>query len=131
MTIEVTLQLSNGLVEDAQRLGHATSRDASTVLTEALEQLWPTLENFSEEAFFPAISGLEDDEVLQLATGKMQEAQNARLGELQTLGKAEGLSEPERYELLALLQVYQLGQLRKSEALAEAVKRGLLAHVAQ
>jgi len=127
MTIEVTLQLSNDLVEEAQRLGHATSKDASTVLTEALEQLWPTLENFSEEAFFPAISGLEDHEVLTLAMGKMQESQNARLGELQSVGKAEGLSEPERYELLALLQVYQLGQLRKSEALAEAVKRGLLA----
>lgn len=130
MTIEVTLKLSNGLVEDAQRLGHATSKDASTVLTEALEQLWPTLENFAEEALFPAISGLEDDEVLQLATGKMQEAQNARLGELQAAGKAQGLTEPERYELLALLQVYQLGQLRKSEALAEAVTRGLLAPVA-
>ncbi len=126
MTVEVTLKLSEGLVEEAQRLGSATSKDATAVLTEALEQLWPTLENFSEEAFFPAISELMDVEVLQLATGKMQETQNARLGELQAAGKAEGLSEPERYELLALLQVYQLGQLRKSEALAEAVKRGLL-----
>ncbi|ASC73096.1 hypothetical protein XM38_040580 [Halomicronema hongdechloris C2206] len=131
MTIEVTLKLPNGLVEEAQRLGHATSKDAATVLTEALEQLWPTLENFSEEAFFPTISGLADDQVLQLATGKMQEAQNARLGELQATGKVDGLSEPERYELLALLQIYQLGQLRKSEALAEAVKRGLLEPVAQ
>ncbi|MEO0986188.1 MAG: hypothetical protein AAFY20_11630 [Cyanobacteria bacterium J06639_14] len=131
MTIEVTLKLSNGLVEEAQRLGSATSKDASTVLQEALEQIWPTLENFSEEAFFPVISGLEDEKVLQLATGKMPEAQNTRLGELQAAGKAKGLTEPERYELLALLQVYQLGQLRKSEALAEAVKRGLLAPIAQ
>ena len=58
MTVEVTLQLSEGLVEEAQRLGSATSKDATTVLTEALEQLWPTLENFSEEAFFPEISQL-------------------------------------------------------------------------
>jgi hypothetical protein len=35
------------------------------------------------------------------------------------------LSVAERYELLALLQIYQLGQLRKSGALAEAVQRGL------
>ena len=47
------------------------------------------------------------------------------LAKLQTKGKTTGLSEAERYELLALLQIYQLGQLRKSEALAEAVKRGL------
>jgi hypothetical protein len=126
MTVEVTLKLSEGLVEEAQRLGSATSKDATTVLTEALEQLWPTLETFSKETFFPAMSQLRDDEVLQLAAGKMQETQNDRLGELQAAGKAEGLGEAERYELLALLQVYQLGQLRKSEALAEAVKRGLL-----
>ena len=130
MTVEVTLKLSEGLVEEAQRLGSVTSKDATTVLTEALEQLWPTLENFSEEAFFPAVSKLKDDEVLQLATGKMQETQNDRLGELQALGKIQDLTESERYELLALLQVYQLGQLRKSEALAEAVKRGLLHPVA-
>ncbi len=130
MTIEVTLKLLNGLVEEAQRLGHATSKDTSTVLQEALEQIWPTLENFSEEVFFPAISGLEDEKVLQLATGKMQESQNTRLGELQAAGKAEGLTEPERYELLALFQVYQMGQLRKSQALAEAVKRGLLEPIA-
>jgi hypothetical protein len=51
---------------------------------------------------------------------------NQRLGDLQANGKAASLNEAERYELLALLQIYQLGQLRKSEALAEAVKRGLL-----
>ncbi len=53
MTVEVTLNLSQGLVEEAQRLGSATSKDATTVL------------------------------------------------------------------------IYQHGQLRKSEAMAEAVKRGL------
>jgi hypothetical protein len=46
-------------------------------------------------------------------------------------GKATGLTEPERYELLALLQIYQLGQLRKSEAIAEAVERGLLEPLAE
>ena len=55
----------------------------------------------------------------------MDDVQNQRLGDLQAKGKATGLTEAERYELLALLQIYQLGQLRKSEALAEAVLRGL------
>ncbi len=36
-----------------------------------------------------------------------------------------GLTEAESYELLAMLQIYQLGQLRKSEGLAEAVRRKL------
>ena len=55
----------------------------------------------------------------------MDDLQNQRLGDLQAKRKATGLTEAERYELLALLQIYQLGQLRKSEALAEAVLRGL------
>jgi hypothetical protein len=131
MTVEVTLQLSEGLIEDAQRLGSAVSKDVTTVLTAALEQLWPALEHLTGEAFFPEISQLEDREVLQLATSKLQETQNARLGELQAIGKATGLTEPERYELLALLHIFQLGQLRKSEAMAEAVNRGLMEPLAE
>jgi hypothetical protein len=55
----------------------------------------------------------------------MDAVQNQRLGELQRRGKTIGLTEAERYELLVLLHIYQIGQLRKSEALAEAVQRGL------
>jgi hypothetical protein len=55
----------------------------------------------------------------------MDSDQNERLGELQARGKAGELTEAEQTELLALLHVYQTGQLRKSEGLAEAVRRGL------
>jgi hypothetical protein len=55
----------------------------------------------------------------------MDASQNERLGTLQAKGKIEGLTEAERVELLALLHIYQTGQLRKSEGLAEAVRRGL------
>jgi hypothetical protein len=47
------------------------------------------------------------------------------LGELQAKGKNTGLTEAEGYELSVLISIYQMGQLRKSIALAEAVKRGL------
>lgn len=60
---------------------------------------------------------LSDDEVRDLARLKLSLSQNDRLGELQAKGKTADLAEVERYELLALLQVYQLGQLRKSEAI--------------
>jgi len=56
----------------------------------------------------------------------MNPEQRDRLGYLQAKGKAEGLTTDERYELLALMQIYQRGHLRKSEAMAEAAKRGLL-----
>ena len=85
----------------------------------------PMLEDAPESLLQPPVATLSDAEVTQLADAKMDAAQNQRLGALQAKGKAEGLSAAERYELLALLQIYQLGQLRKSEALAEAVQRGL------
>jgi len=125
MAVEVTLTLPENLVEHAKRLGDATQRDVAAILADALEMLLPTLENLPESSPYPTVSSFSDAEVLTLANSKMDAFQNQRLGELQQRGKTTGLTEAERYELLALLQIYQLGQLRKSEALAEAVQRGL------
>lgn len=125
MSIEITLRLPEPLVEHAKRFGKATQRGLEAVLVEALEMIWPTLGISSGEDPFPPVSSLSDQEVLALADSEMDEAQNERLGELQTRGKASGLTNPERLELMALMQIYQLGQLRKSEGLAEAVRRGL------
>ena len=125
MAVEVTLSLPENLVEHAKRLGEATQRDVAAILADALEMLLPTWENLSENSSIPGVSSLSDAEVLALADSKMDAVQNQRLGELQQRGKTIGLTEAERYELLALLQIYQLGQLRKSEALAEAVQRDL------
>jgi hypothetical protein len=68
---------------------------------------------------------LPDEEVLALAEIKMDEVQNDRLGMLQAKGKREELTQDEQQDLSALMKSYQIGQLRKSEALAEAVQRGL------
>jgi hypothetical protein len=80
--------------------------------------------NLPDTNLYPPISSLSDDEVQDLARLKLSVNQNDRLGELQEKGKVSNLAEMERYELLALLQIYQLGQLRKSEAIAEVAKRG-------
>ena len=80
--------------------------------------------NLPDAHLYPPVAGLSDDEVRDLAKLKLSPDQNDRLGELQSKGKTSDLAEVERYELLALLQVYQLGQLRKSEAIAESTKRG-------
>jgi hypothetical protein len=125
MAVEVTLTLPEGLVEQAKRLGNATQRDVAAILADALEMVLPTWENLSQGSSYPTASSLSDAEVLALADSKMDAVQNQRLGELQQRGKITGLTEAERYELLALLQIYQLGQLRKSEALVEAVRRDL------
>jgi PHD/YefM family antitoxin component YafN of YafNO toxin-antitoxin module len=121
---EVTLNLPEPLLAHAKKLGQATQRNVDVVLTDTLEMLWLTLEETPNLAEL-SISELPDDAVLKLSDAKMNESQNQRLGDLQANGKAAGLTDAERYELLALLQIYQLGQLRKSEALAEAFHRGL------
>ncbi|MGD2179550.1 hypothetical protein [Lusitaniella coriacea] len=125
MTIEVTLALPEALIERAKRLGDATQRDVSVILADTLEMLLPTLDNLPESNADSPVVSLPDTEVLALMNSKMDVVQNQRLGELQQQGKTTGLTEAERYELLALLHIYQLGQLRKSEALAEAIRRGL------
>ncbi|MBW4543518.1 MAG: hypothetical protein KME25_03570 [Symplocastrum torsivum CPER-KK1] len=80
-------------------------RDVAAILADALEMLLPTWENLSEDGSYPSVSSLSDAEVLALADSKMDAVQNQRLGELQQRGKTTGLSEAERYELLALLQI--------------------------
>jgi hypothetical protein len=80
--------------------------------------------NLPDAHLYPPVRSLSNDEVRDLARLKLSLDQNDRLGELQSKGKTSDLAEVECYELLALLQVYQLGQLRKSEAIAESTKRG-------
>jgi hypothetical protein len=122
---QITINLPNSLVESAQCLGQATARELSEVLIDTLEIILPTFNNLSAISNHPEASHLSDSEVIELANLKMDEVQNQRLGELQAKGKNTGLTEAEGYELSVLISIYQMGQLRKSMALAEAVKRGL------
>jgi hypothetical protein len=124
MSVEVTISLPDSLVNKVQAINSSLRQDAQEVVTDTLEAIYPMLEN-SAELFSPDIPSMSDEEVLQLADSKMDRVQGKRLGALQTKGKAIGLSPAERHELLALFQIYQTGLLRKSEAMVEAVRRGL------
>jgi hypothetical protein len=125
MTIPIIINLPESLAASVQRLGEATAREISDVLLDTLEIVLPTLDNLSEMSINSNIADISDEEVLELANLKMDVFQNQRLGELQAKGKNTGLTAGERYELLILMSLYQMGQLRKSEGLAEAVKRGI------
>ncbi|CCH95990.1 MAG: hypothetical protein GPI90_25320 [Microcystis aeruginosa K13-05] len=122
---QITIDLPVSLVESAQCLGKATERELSEVLIDTLEIILPTFNNLSAVGNHLEVSHLLDSEIIELANSKMDAVQNQRLGELQAKGKNTGLTEAEGYELLVLISIYQMGQLRKSIALAEAVKRGL------
>lgn len=126
MAMEIKLNLSDSLLESAQHLGEATQEDVSTILLNILEVLLPTLETLVDNNFYPVVANLSDSQVIALADAKMDRISHQRLRELQEKGKITELTQTERDELLTLISIYQLGQLRKSEALVEAVKRGLL-----
>ena len=125
MDRQVTLTVPQTIFDQAEKLGTLTKRNTEHVLADVLELMWFTL---PEEPLssFPLISSLPDQELLDLVQIKMDSKQNDRLGELQAKGKADSLNSMERYELMVLLQIYQIGQLRKAEAAVEAKHRNLL-----
>ncbi len=122
-TVPITLQLSDTLVEQAQRVGAITKQGLEVVLSDALEVMGLTWNAVSVESLPKPIATLSDAEVLLLAQSKMPPVQNDRLGDLQA--RAEGLTESEHYELMALFQIYQMGLLRKAAAIEEAHVRQL------
>jgi stage III sporulation protein SpoIIIAA len=123
--MEITINISEKIVEYAKIIGNSTQRDVETVISDTLEMLLPTLENIEYYQLNFNMTDLPDSEVLKIANSKMNMERNIRLGELQNKGKNIGLTEAEQSELTTLIKIYEIGQLRKSEALAEAVKRGL------
>ena len=71
------------------------------------------------------VSTLSDAEVAQLSNLQLPPAMDRRLSELLDRQQAGTLDDPSRTELVGLMEVYQANLLRKAEALAEAVRRGL------
>ncbi len=123
MSTQIVLTLSDDLYERAKRWASRTQRDVPQTLTDALEiVLTPVQESLEHE---PEVTALSDTEVIALTEVKMSPYQGKRLDELVTKQQEESLAAPEQAELLALMQEYNRLWIRQSEALAEAVRRGL------
>jgi hypothetical protein len=71
------------------------------------------------------ITAWPDHEVVALSQLQMPPEQGQRLGELLVRQREGELAEGERLELLTLMRIYERLWVRQSEALAEAVRRGL------
>ena len=123
MNTQVTLTLPEELYEYARRWATLTQRDLSEMLTDALTIVLTPV--YTTPRLGRPVSSLSDKDVLALSKARMRPAQGRRLSQL--LGKQrEGeLTEGQRSELLALMQVYNQLWIRQSEALTEAVRRGL------
>ncbi|MBI3951497.1 MAG: hypothetical protein HY314_13685 [Acidobacteria bacterium] len=123
MSTRVTVTLSDESYRRAERLARLTGREVADVLADTIDLSLTPLSPPSEE--IKPVSELSDQEVLALADLQMDPVQDRRLSTLLDRQQAALLTEAERPELLALMQIYQESLLRKAQALHEAVRRRL------
>ena len=123
MSRRVTLNLSNELYEQAQRWAAVTQQDLQDALEDALSIALPPMSDAPQVE--EPVTSLSDEEVLALCEVEMDQAQGQRLSRLLEKQREGALSDEERRELQALIQIYNYLWIRQSKALAEAVRRGL------
>jgi hypothetical protein len=123
MSVQVTLTLPDELYETATRWAALTRHDLTDTLTDALYVA------LSPRNILPAqdkpLSALSDAEVIALCGTDANAEPARRVNELLEKQREGALKSREQQELVALMQEYDRLWLRQSEALAEAVRRGL------
>jgi hypothetical protein len=122
VSIQITVTLADKLYQSAQEVAHLTGRPVEDVIAETIEIGLP----LREAASAPPVEGLSDQEVMQLTALQMDEVQSERLSLLLDHQQAGKLTDAERIEMRALMQIYEDGLLRKAQGLAEAVNRKLI-----
>ena len=125
--MEITLQLPTHLYEQAKQWAAITQQDLDVALTDALSVILAPVHTDPE--LDEPIESLTDSEVLSQAKMEMTSVQGKRFSQLLLQQREETLSATEHRELFALAQLYHRLWLRQSEALAEAVQRGLRPHL--
>ena len=124
MSKQITLTLPDELYDNARQWALMTQRNLSETLTDALKIVLTPVHTHPQ--LEKPVTVLSDQEVLALAQVQMESIQGHRLGELLAKQREDSLPNHEQAELLAMMQVYNQLWLRQSEALAEAVRRGLM-----
>ena len=122
MGVQLTVTLPDYVYQRARRLAELTGRDVADILVDRLDSLLPPL---SSESDIRPVETLSDEDVLVLADSQMEADQGSRLSVLLQKQQADTINDGERAELSMLMEIYDAGQLRKSQALVEAVKCGL------
>jgi hypothetical protein len=123
MSTQITLSLPDDTYKRAETYAAYAERDLSEIIAAALATSLPSAEVIEE---LRAISTLADDEIVALTELRMEPEVDRRLSELLDRQQAGQISELERAELAALMRDYEIGLLRQSKGMAEAVHRGLL-----
>ena len=123
MVTQITISLPEETYRRAKKLAQLTRRDVATVMADTLSLSLPQLGSVS--VMETAVTDLSNEEVLALADLQMDTTDDRKLSQLLDKQQTGTLAEPERIELIRLMQLYQSSLLQKVEGLAEAVQRGL------
>jgi hypothetical protein len=123
MSGQITLTLRDEVLRRAERISRDTGRPVAELLAEAIDASFNPLGPLSEA--MPPVRDLPDDVLLAVADSMMPDPLGGRLNELLARQRENLLSPAERAELMALNQAHNVGLVRKSQAIAEAVRRGL------
>lgn len=120
--MEISVKLPNNLYEDVSNIARAKKKSVAEFVKNAVKKAVAE----ESEVLERPLADCSDAEVLAVANMKMSDEQSKRQSELLYKNQADTLTPLERNELENMLLVYQIGNLRKSQGIAEAVLRGLI-----
>lgn len=120
MSTQIVLDLPDSAMHSAALLARGSQRSIQGVVAEAATQALTGWDLWGQP-----VTKMSDHELLATAASQMDPDQSRRFSLLLDKQQSGALRGEEQPELWTLTRIYQLGQLRKAEALAEAVKRGL------
>jgi hypothetical protein len=123
MSRQVTVELPEAVLRKAENLATLSDRHIGDVLADALQVALGPVD--LRESVEPPVRTLSDERVLSLAASWLGPREQERLSYLLDAQQRGPLDETQRAELNALMRRYEQGLLRKADALAEAVRRGL------
>ena len=118
-----TITVSDKTYRRAELLAKLIQRDIDEILSMLLEVSLPLIPDIDPEE---SLTTMPDNRILALTQLQMVDEYDLRHSELLALQKDRDLTEAERIELDALTRVYEIGILVKAQAMAEAVRRGLM-----
>ncbi|MUG98634.1 hypothetical protein F7734_42645 [Scytonema sp. UIC 10036] len=124
MSNQITITLPDEVYKRAEHFARLANRELASILADTIQFGIPSISAVA--AAFEPISALSNEQVMTLTELQMEYDQDVRLSELLDRQQAGTMTEIERSELQALMQIYQELLLRKATALSEAVKRGLM-----
>ncbi len=120
MNQQITLTVSDNVLFSAKAVATRNKWRIEEVLSEWLEKV-------SSEV---AVEKLSDSEVLALTELQMSPTQQKLMDEFQEKNGEGALTNDERRQFDALMEIYEDALLRKAQALRVAVERGLIAPLA-